>query len=456
METRVEKDSFGPIEVPSGAMWGAQTQRSINNFKIGPAMPMELIRAMVLVKKACAKVNCEFGLDPEVAEAIQKAADEVLNGQIGSDQFPLVVFQTGSGTQTNMNVNEVLAFRARQILNGKAVHPNDDVNRSASSNDTFPTAMHVAAVLATRKKLLPALNHLAEVLAKKSEAFAKVVKVGRTHAQDATPVSLGQEFSGYRASVLAGAARIDSALAGVRLLAQGGTAVGTGLNAPAGFDARVCTELTRLTEEEFLPAGNKFEALATNDALTFFHGGLSGLASALHKIANDIRLLGSGPRAGLGELNLPENEPGSSIMPGKVNPTQCEALTMVAAKVIGNQSTLLFCNSMGQFELNVYRPVLAQCLLESIELLSQAVESFAEHCLEGIQPNFENIAKHLESSLMLVTALNPHIGYDNAAKIAKHAHKNNLSLKQAALELKLVSEEDFDKWVRPEDMLAPK
>ena len=456
----MEADSFGPIEVPGEAYWGAQTQRSIQNFKIGERMPLEVVRALALVKKACAKVNEEFGLQKEISEAIQKAADDVLSGVVSSEEFPLVVYQTGSGTQSNMNVNEVLANRANELLGGakgdKKVHPNDHVNRSMSSNDTFPTAMHVAVVLQASRALFPALEKLHQALEAKSREFADIVKIGRTHTQDATPITLGQEFSGYAAMVAQGLARARDALNGVRKLAQGGTAVGTGLNCFAGFDRKVAEELSRLTNQQFETAENKFEALASNDALTFFHGSLASLASALHKIANDIRLLGSGPRSGLGELSLPENEPGSSIMPGKVNPTQCEALTMVAGRVLGNETAVLFANSMGQFELNVYRPLVAKCVLESVNLLTQASDSFVDHCVSGIEPNREKIKQGLENSLMLVTALNSKIGYDNAAKIAKYAHAKHLSLKQAATELKLVSAEDFDKWVKPEDMLYPK
>lgn len=460
-KTRTESDSFGPIEVPAEKYWGAQTQRSIQNFKIGSeTMPRPLITSFVLVKKALAKVNLKYGLKKDISEAIIKASDDVLENRVGADNFPLVIWQTGSGTQTNMNVNEVLANRASELLGAKlgekAVHPNDHVNKGQSSNDTFPTAMHVATVLTTREHLIPALRNLHAELHKKSQEFSSIIKIGRTHTQDATPMTLGQEFSGYARQIELGIKRIEATLEDVRELAQGGTAVGTGLNSVEGFDIDFCEELNRLTNEGFRPADNKFEALAANDALVQFSGSLNALACSLHKIANDIRFLGSGPRSGLGELLLPENEPGSSIMPGKVNPTQCEALTMVCAQVIGNHTAVTFGGASGHFELNVYRPMIIRNVLHSIDLLAGAVNSFNEHCVLGIEPNKERITQLLNNSLMLVTALNPYIGYDNAAKIAKHAHKNHLTLKQAALELKLLTEEEFDKYVRPEDMIGPK
>lgn len=460
-KTRTEYDTFGPIEVPDEMLWGAQTQRSLQNFKIGSErMPPELIKALVTTKKAIAKVNLNYGLKKEYSDAIIASADEVLNGQISMDNFPLVVWQTGSGTQTNMNVNEVIANRANQRLGLKfgdkaGVHPNDHVNKGQSSNDIFPTAMHVAIAVNCHAKLIPSLEKLLHELQTKAEKFKNIIKIGRTHTQDATPVTLGQEFSGYARQVELGIERIKTSLTGVLELANGGTAVGTGLNSFVGYDSDVCQELERLTGVKFIPAKNKFEALAANDALTNFHGSLVTLATALHKIANDIRFLGSGPRSGLGELSLPENEPGSSIMPGKVNPTQCEAMTMVAAQVVGNNAAILFANASGHFELNVYRPAMIRNVLHSMNLIADVSVSFVDNCLNGLQANEKRIKELLDNSLMLVTALNPYIGYDKAAKIAKHAHKNNLTLKQAALELKFVTEEEFDKWVRPEQMLGP-
>jgi len=460
-KTRTESDSFGPIEVPAEKYWGAQTQRSLENFKIGKeTMPQPLITSFVLVKKALAKVNLKYGLKKEISEAIIKASDDVLDHKIGLDNFPLVIWQTGSGTQTNMNVNEVLANRASELLGAnlgqKQVHPNDHVNKGQSSNDTFPTAMHVATVITTRDNLVPALKRLHGELNKKAQEFASIIKIGRTHTQDATPMTLGQEFSGYARQIELAIKRVEMTLEDVRELAQGGTAVGTGLNSVEGFDQDFCDELNRLTHEEFKPAQNKFEALAANDALVQFSGSLNTLACALHKIANDIRFLGSGPRSGLGELLLPENEPGSSIMPGKVNPTQCEALTMVCAQVVGNHTAVTFGGSNGHFELNVYRPMIIRNVLHSIDILSGAINSFVDNCVVGIEANKTRINELLNNSLMLVTALNPYIGYDNAAKIAKHAHKNNLTLKQSALELKLLTEEEFDEYVRPEKMIGPK
>lgn len=461
-KTRTEYDTFGPIEVPAEKYWGAQTQRSLQNFKIGnERMPEEIIKALVTIKKAISRVNRTQGLKPELATAIETAADEVLENKLGMDNFPLVVYQTGSGTQTNMNVNEVLANRANEIMgvplgDKGGVHPNDHVNKGQSSNDVYPTAMHVAVAHSFYVKLLPSLKYLHQALAEKSEKFKDIIKIGRTHTQDATPITLGQEFSGYARQVELGIARLEKGIKGILELAQGGTAVGTGLNSFEGFDELVCMELKKLLDIDFVPAPNKFEALAANDAIADFHGSLASLASALHKIANDIRFLGSGPRSGLGELLLPENEPGSSIMPGKVNPTQCEAMTMVAAQVIGNNATILFANSCGHFELNVYRPVMAKNVLQSMNLIADSSVSFVDNCLKDLQANEKRITELLNSSLMLVTALNPHIGYDKAAKIAKHAHKNGLSLKEAALELKFLTEAEFDKWVRPEEMLAPK
>ena len=458
---RTEYDTFGPIEVPSDKLWGAQTQRSLQNFKIGnERMPSELIKALVLTKKAIASVNVNYGLKKEYSEAIVKSADEILQEKISLDNFPLVVWQTGSGTQTNMNVNEVIANRANQILgiefgDKKGVHPNDHVNKGQSSNDIFPTAMHVAIAISCQAKLIPALFKLYQELKKKEDAFKSIIKIGRTHTQDATPISLGQEFSGYSRQIELGLKRLRESLGGVLELANGGTAVGTGMNSFVGFDKDVCAELQKLTGIEFVPAQNKFEALAANDALTNFHGSLTTVATSLHKIANDIRFLGSGPRSGLGELSLPENEPGSSIMPGKVNPTQCEAMTMVATQVIGNNAAILFANSSGHFELNVYRPVMIRNVMHSINLIADVSVSFVDNCLIGLKANESRIKELLDNSLMLVTALNPHIGYDKSAKIAKHAHHNNLTLKQAALELKFLTEEEFDKWVRPENMLGP-
>jgi fumarate hydratase class II len=459
---RTEYDTFGPIDVPAEKYWGAQTQRSLQNFKIGnERMPEEVIKSLVTIKKAIARVNKSHGLKTDLAKAIEEAADEVLSNKLSMDNFPLVVYQTGSGTQTNMNVNEVLANRANEImglpLGDKAgVHPNDHVNKGQSSNDVFPTAMHVAIALTYNSKLLPGLKYLHKSLVEKTEQFKDIIKIGRTHTQDATPITLGQEFSGYARQIECGIARLEKGIHGILELAQGGTAVGTGLNSFEGFDQLVCQELKNLTGVSFLPAPNKFEALAANDALTDFHGSLATIASSLHKIANDIRFLGSGPRSGLGELMLPENEPGSSIMPGKVNPTQCEALTMVAAQVIGNNATILFSNSCGHFELNVYRPVMIKNVLQSMNLIGDASVSFVDNCLKDLQANEKRINELLNNSLMLVTALNPHIGYDKSAKIAKHAHKNGLTLKESALELKFLTEKEFDAWVRPEEMLAPK
>lgn len=458
---RTESDTFGEIKVPSNRYWGAQTQRSLQNFKIGQnRMPFPLIKAMAIIKKCAALVNKKTKrLDTKVADAICKAADEIISGK-HNDNFPLVVFQTGSGTQTNMNVNEVISNRAIEMLGGvigskKPVHPNDHVNMGQSSNDTFPTAMHVAAVCEINSHLIPSIKHLLLALKKKQKEFDKIIKIGRTHLQDATPLTLGQEFSGYVTQLEYGIERVQNTIKRVSYLAQGGTAVGTGLNSKKGFDKDIATQISKETGYKFVTAQNKFEALASNDALVEASGALNVLAVSLMKIANDIRLLGSGPRSGLGELSLPENEPGSSIMPGKVNPTQCEALTMVCAQVMGNHVAITVGGSNGHFELNVFKPVIIHNFLQSLELLADGMVSFADNCVVGIKANKERINKLMSESLMLVTALNPYIGYDNAAKIAKNAHKKGLTLKQSALELKLVSSADFDKWVKPEHMLKP-
>jgi fumarate hydratase, class II len=458
---RSETDSFGAIDVPASAYWGAQTQRSIENFPFGEAerMPPAIIQALASVKQAAARVNRNHGLDPTIANAIEAAAAEVAAGSF-ADQFPLTIWQTGSGTQTNMNVNEVIAGIANECLSGARggkvpVHPNDHVNMAQSSNDSFPTALHIAAALGVQHRLLPALDGLFQALGAKSAAWEDIVKIGRTHMQDATPLTLGQEFSGYAAQLSACRNRIEgAAIHGVYKLAQGGTAVGTGLNAPEGFDKAVVGEIATLTGLPFIPAVNKFEALASNDALVHLSGALNTLAVALTKIANDIRLLGSGPRSGFGELILPENEPGSSIMPGKVNPTQCEMLTMVAAQVIGNHQAVTVGAMQGHLELNVFKPMIGANVLRSIDLLSIAMESFTLRCINGLEPNRERIAELVDRSLMLVTALAPEIGYDNAAKIAKHAHLSGLTLKQAGLALGLVDEATFERLVRPEDMVG--
>ena len=459
--TRTESDTFGPIEVPAHRYWGAQTQRSIQNFKIGTdRMPAPLVHALGLVKQAAALVNKDLGaLEPKLADAIAASAAEVVEGRY-DDEFPLVIYQTGSGTQSNMNANEVIASLANERLGGQRggkspVHPNDHCNRGQSSNDTFPTAMHIAVAREIHGRLLPALSHLHTALDTKARAFASIVKIGRTHLQDATPVSLGQEFSGYAAQVALGGARVAATLPGVLALAQGGTAVGTGLNAHPEFADRFAAKVAELTGLSFTSAENKFEALATHDALVFTQGALAALAAGLFKIAQDIRFLGSGPRSGLGELSLPENEPGSSIMPGKVNPTQCEALTMVCAQVIGNGTTVSFAGSQGNFELNVFKPVIANAVLQSIRLLADAAVSFTDNCVVGIKANEDKIADLMSRSLMLVTALAPSIGYDKAAEIAKTAHKNGTTLKQEALRLGYVTEAEFERVVRPETMLAP-
>ena len=460
--TRSESDSFGPIDVPADKLWGAQTQRSFQNFKIGgERMPTPLIRAFGLLKQAAAEANMTLGkLDKKVGKAIAAAAAEVATGQL-DDHFPLVVWQTGSGTQTNMNLNEVIANRANEMLGGKRgdkkpVHPNDQVNYGQSSNDSFPTAMHIAAVQQVHDLVLPSLDHLAKALEHKAKEFTKVIKIGRTHLQDATPVTLGQEFSGYAAQLRLGIDRVKACLPRLYPLAQGGTAVGTGLNTAKGFDRTFADELKKLTGLPFTPAKNKFEALAAHDAMVEISGAYNVLAVSLMKIANDLRLLGSGPRSGIAEINLPENEPGSSIMPGKVNPTQAEAMTMVCSQVMGNHVTVTIAGSNGHLELNVFKPVIIFNVLQSGRLIADACRSFTDNCVAGITVNLPRIKQLLEQSLMLVTALNTHIGYDNAAKVAKKAHKEGKSLKQAALELDLLTSEQFDQWVKPADMLGPK
>ncbi|TQR40370.1 class II fumarate hydratase [Campylobacter sp. MIT 12-8780] len=462
MSFRIEKDTMGEVKVPDEKYWGAQTERSLENFRIGiEKMPKVLIYAFANLKKAAAIVNNRLknGLDDERKEAIVKACDEVIAGKF-DDNFPLAIWQTGSGTQSNMNVNEVIANRATEILGKdfrkeKFVHPNDHVNRGQSSNDTFPTAMSIAAVQQVEQKLLPALDTLTATLKKKVEEFKDIIKSGRTHLQDATPLTLGQEFSGYLSMLEHSKEQILASLPTLRELAIGGTAVGTGLNAPAHFSEEVSKELTKLVGVELKASPNKFHALTSHDAMVFTHGAMKGLAANLMKIANDIRWLASGPRCGLGELNIPENEPGSSIMPGKVNPTQCEAVTMVAVQVMGNDAAIGFAASQGNFELNVFKPVIIYNFLQSLDLLADSMLSFNEHCAVGISANKEKIDYYLHNSLMLVTALNPHIGYENAAKIAKNAHKKGISLKESALELKLVSEADYDKFVVPKDMIHP-
>ena len=460
MTTRIERDTFGPIQVPADRLWGAQTQRSLTHFKIsGERMPPPLIYALALVKKACALVNLELdALDDKKGRAIVQAADEVLAGR-HDGEFPLVVWQTGSGTQTNMNMNEVLANRASELLGGergekRLVHPNDDVNKGQSSNDVFPTAMNVAAYTEIKERLIPGVQALRDALHEKAEAFRDVVKIGRTHLQDATPLTLGQEFSGYVSQLDHGRGHLQAALPHVSELALGGTAVGTGLNAHAEFAVRVADRLSKLTGHPFVTAPNKFEALAAHDALVHAHGALKTLAAALFKIADDIRWLASGPRSGLGEITIPENEPGSSIMPGKVNPTQAEAMTMLCAQVMGNDVAVGVGGLSGKFELNVYKPLIIHNVLWSVRLLADGCDSFREHCVDGIQPNLPRIKDNLEKSLMLVTALNPHIGYDNAAKIAKTAHRTGKTLKETAIELGLVTAQQFDEWVRPEKMVG--
>ena len=460
-DTRTETDTFGPIEVPADRYWAAQTQRSLQNFKIGwEKQPLPVVRALGIVKRAAAEVNMALGkLDANLGDAIVTAAQEVIDGKL-DDNFPLAVWQTGSGTQSNMNANEVISNRAIQLLGGvmgskSPVHPNDHVNMSQSSNDSYPTAMHIAAAEEVVRRLLPALKTLHDALDLKAKAWANIIKVGRTHTQDATPLTLGQEFSGYAQQVANGIVRIETTLPMLMQLAQGGTAVGTGLNAPVGFAEKVAARIAEITGLPFTSAPNKFEALAAHDAMVFTHGAINTTAASLFKIANDIRFLGSGPRSGLGELSLPENEPGSSIMPGKVNPTQCEALTMVCTRIFGNESTMSFAGASGHFELNVYNPVMAYTLLQSVRLMADAAESFTEHCVVGIEPRVDNIKAALDRSLMLVTALAPRIGYDAAAKIAKTAHKNGTTLREEAVGGGYVTDAEFDAVVRPENMIGP-
>ena len=458
---RTESDSFGPLEVPADRYWGAQTQRSLMNFKIGTdRMPPPLVRAYGIVKKAAAIVNAELGkLDADICDALCRAADDVIDGKL-ADHFPLVVWQTGSGTQTNMNTNEVIANRAIELLGGELgsktpVHPNDHVNMGQSSNDSFPTAMHIAAAEEINHRLIPGLAHLNAALDAKVEAFADIIKIGRTHLQDATPLTLGQEFSGYAKQVANGLDRVDGALPRLYQLAQGGTAVGTGLNSKIGFAESFAAEVAKITGLPFVTAENKFEALAAHDAIVEMSGALNVIACSLMKIANDIRLLGSGPRCGLGELVLPENEPGSSIMPGKVNPTQCEAMTMVCVQVMGNNAAITFAGATGHFELNVFKPVMIHNLLHSTRILGDAAVSFTDNCVADLEANVERVTSLRDESLMLVTALNPHIGYDNATKVAKKAHAEGTSLKESAVALGLLTGEQFDEWVRPENMIGP-
>ena len=460
-KTRTETDSFGPIEVSADRYWGAQSQRSIGNFKIGwERQPLSIVRALGIVKRAAAETNMDLDrLDRKIGDAIVKAAQEVIDGKLDS-HFPLVVWQTGSGTQSNMNANEVISNRAIEMLGGamgskKPVHPNDHVNMSQSSNDTYPTAMHIACAEEIHHRLLPALRHLNGALDAKAKAWSGIIKIGRTHTQDATPLTLGQEFSGYARQVANGTERIEQTLPKLMELAQGGTAVGTGLNAPVGFAERIAARIAAITGLPFISAPNKFEALAAHDAMVMSHGAINTVAASLFKIANDIRFLGSGPRSGLGELALPENEPGSSIMPGKVNPTQCEALTMVCVQVFGNHAALTFAGASGHFELNVFNPVMAYNFLQSVRLMADAAVSFTDNCVVGIVPRAENIAAALDRSLMLVTALAPKYGYDRAAKIAKMAHKNGSTLREEAIRDGIAAE-DFDRIVRPEDMIGPK
>ncbi len=461
-ETRIETDTFGPIEVAADRYWGAQAQRSLGNFDIGwEKQPAAVVRALGIVKRAAAETNMELGrLDPTIGQTIMAAAQEVIDGKLDA-HFPLAVWQTGSGTQSNMNANEVISNRAIEMLGGvmgskSPVHPNDHVNMSQSSNDTYPTAMHVASAEEVVHRLLPALRTLRNALHDKAQAWAHIIKIGRTHTQDATPLTLGQEFSGYAQQVENGLARIEMSLPMLMQLAQGGTAVGTGLNAPVGFAEMVADKIARITGLPFTTAPNKFEALAAHDAMVFTHGAMNTVAASLFKIGNDIRFLGSGPRSGLGELSLPENEPGSSIMPGKVNPTQCEALTMVCAQVFGNQATMTFAGASGHFELNVFNPVMAYNFLQTVRLLADAAVSFTTHCVVGIEPREDNIKAALDRSLMLVTALAPKIGYDAAAKIAKTAHKNGTTLRQEAVGGGYVTDAEFDEMVRPEQMLGPR
>ncbi len=460
-KTRVETDTMGEMQVPADRYWGAQTQRSLLNFAVGEdRMPRALIRALGILKKSAALANHDLGkLTKDQLDPISRAADEVIEGKLDS-HFPLVIWQTGSGTQTNMNANEVISNRAIELLGGqmgskKPIHPNDHVNMSQSSNDSFPTAMHIAAVEQIEDELLPALKKFHAALLEKEKAFGGIIKVGRTHLMDATPLTLGQEFSGYRMQLELGIERVSQALERLRALAQGGTAVGTGLNTHPEFAERVAKKISEISGKRFVSAPNKFEALASHDAIVFAHGALKTLACSFMKIANDIRWLGSGPRCGLQELSLPENEPGSSIMPGKVNPTQSESMTMVCCQVLGNDVAINVAGASGNFELNVFKPVLIHNFLHSLRLLADSASGFVDHCLSGLKPNEKVIAQHLENTLMLVTALNPHIGYDNAAKIAKTAHKEGLTLKEAALKLGLLTEAQFKQWVRPEEMTRP-
>ena len=461
MEFRIEKDTMGEVQVPADKYWAAQTERSRNNFKIGPeaSMPKEIIEAFGYLKKAAAYANHDLGvLSAEKRDLIAQACDEILANKL-DDQFPLVIWQTGSGTQSNMNVNEVVSNRAHVLNGGKLgeksiIHPNDDVNKSQSSNDTYPTAMHIAAYKKVVEHTLPCVKRLQKTLVDKAASFQDVVKIGRTHLMDATPLTLGQEFSAYAAQLAFGIKALENTLPHLAELALGGTAVGTGLNTPKGYDVKVADYIAKFTGLPFVTAQNKFEALATHDAIVETHGALKQLAVSLYKIANDVRLLASGPRSGIGEILIPENEPGSSIMPGKVNPTQCEAMTMVCAQVLGNDVTISFAGTQGHFQLNVYKPVMAYNFLQSAQLLGDACVSFDEHCAIGIEPNYPRIKQQLDQSLMLVTALNTHIGYENAAKIAKTAHKNGTTLKEEAINLGLVTSEQFDEWVRPEDMVG--
>ena len=460
MNFRIEKDTMGEVQVPAEKYWGAQTERSRNNFKIGEegSMPSEIIEAFAYLKKAAAYANCDLGVLPlEKRDLIAQVCDEILSGKL-SDQFPLVIWQTGSGTQSNMNINEVISNRAH-VLNGgtlgekSSIHPNDDVNKSQSSNDTFPTAMHIAAYKKLVEKTFPAVEQLRDSLAKKSEDFKDIIKVGRTHLMDATPLTLGQEFSGYAAQLDYGLKALSNTLEHLRELALGGTAVGTGLNAPKNYDTKVAKYISDFTKLPFITAPNKFEALAAHDAIVESHGALKQIAVSLFKIAQDIRMMASGPRSGIGEIFIPENEPGSSIMPGKVNPTQPEAVTMVCAQILGNDTTISFAGTQGHFELNVFKPVMAYNFLQSAQLLADACISFDEHCVSGITPNKLKIKSLLENSLMLVTALNPHIGYENAAKIAKSAYNNGTSLREEAINSGMLTGEEFDSWINPKDMI---